>query len=213
MTLALIVPVLRRPHNVAPLVASIAYATPPPFSILFVCDPGDRPEQDAIADAGYPMISPGGNYAAKINAGIVATTEPLIFTGADDLRFHPGWLEAAIAKLEPGVGVVGTNDLCNARTFDGTHSTHSLVTREYAQLGTIDELGKLLHEGYPHEFVDDEMIATAKHRGMYAHALDSVVEHLHPQVGKAPMDALYAAQVSRMRVGRRIYRRRQQLWT
>ena len=34
------------------------------------------------------------------------TDEPLIFQGADDLRFYPGWLEAAKAKLAPGIGVV-----------------------------------------------------------------------------------------------------------
>jgi glycosyltransferase involved in cell wall biosynthesis len=213
VTVAILVPVLRRPQNVAPLLTSIHDATPEPFRVLFICDPGDGAEQDAIAIAGGEMISPGGNYAAKINQGVRATTEPLIFTGADDLRFHPGWLEAAVAKLEPGIGVVGTNDLCNARSIKGTHSTHSLVTREYAQLGTIDDPDKLLHEGYPHEFVDDEFVATAKHRKAYAHAHDSIVEHLHPDAAKAPMDALYAARPMRMRMGRKIFRRRSPLWT
>lgn len=212
MTLVILVPVLRRPQNVAPLLASIRKATPGRYSVLFICDPDDRPEQDAIALAGQRMISPGGNYAHKINQGIDATSETLIFTGADDLHFHSGWLQAAIARLAPGIGVVGTNDLCNARTIEGTHSTHSLVTREYAQLGTIDERDKLMHEGYLHEFVDDELVATAKHRGAYAHAHDSIVEHLHPQVGKAPMDDLYAEQWTRMRAGRRIYRQREALW-
>ena len=49
-------------------------------------------------------------------------------------------------------------------------------------------------------------------RNAYAFAPDSVVEHLHPQVGKAPMDDLYAAQQTRMRAGYRIYRRRRHLW-
>lgn len=209
--LAIIVPVLRRPQNVAPLIESIA-ATTADWSVLFVCDPDDSEEHDAIRQTDQQMIAPGGNYAHKINCGVLATTAPLIFTGADDLRFHGGWLEKAKQKLTPGIGVVGTNDLCNARTMKGIHSTHSLVTREYAQLGTIDQPDRLLHEGYPHEFVDDEFVATAKSRGSYAHALESIVEHLHPQVGKAPSDALYAEQPRRMRAGRRLYLKREPLW-
>jgi hypothetical protein len=159
------------------------------------------------------MLVVEGNYAAKINAGVWNTDEPLIFTGADDLDFHPGWLEAATAQLEDGIGVVGTKDLCNQRTVKGEHSTHSLVTREYAEQGTIDDPGRLLHEGYEHEFVDDEFVQTAMHRGTYAHAGDAVVEHLHPSVGKAPTDALYARQRQRMAQGRRVYQRRRRLWT
>jgi glycosyltransferase involved in cell wall biosynthesis len=210
---AILVPVLNRPQNVAPLLASIEAATPFEYRVLFICDPDDRAEQDAIAQAGGSMISPGGNYATKINTGIQATTEPLIFTGADDLAFHPGWLQQAAPLMSDTVGVVGTNDLCNGRVIAGEHSTHSLVARWYAELGTIDEPGKLLHEGYLHEFVDDELVETAKHREAYAHAHLAIVEHLHPQVGKAPMDDLYAAQRIRMRHGRKTYYRRRPLWT
>ena len=155
----------------------------------------------------------GGNYAEKINRGVDLTSEPLLFLGADDLDFRSGWLEAALARLADGIGVVGTNDLCNPRVIAGEHSTHSLVTREYAALGTIDEPGKLLHEGYPHEFVDDEFVETAKFRGAYAHAGDAIVEHLHPMAGKAPTDALYSAQRRRMCKGRPIYAKRRSLWT
>lgn len=211
--LAILVPVLRRPHRVAPLLASIAAATPKPYRVLFICDPGDREEQDAIAMAGGEMISPGGNYASKINAGVRHTTEPLLFLGADDLQFHPGWFEAAACRLTDTIGVVGTNDLCNRRVVNGEHSTHSLVARWYAELGTIDKPGDVLCEIYAHEFVDDEFVETAKYRRAYAHAHDSIVEHLHPQVGKAPMDDLYAAQPVRMRQGRRVYRQRRPLWT
>jgi hypothetical protein len=210
---AILVPVLGRPHRVEPLLESIARATPSPHCVLFICDPHDRPEQDAIAKAGGWMISPGGNYASKINAGVRATSEPLIFTGADDLDFHHGWLQHAASLMTGPTGVVGTNDLCNGRVIAGEHSTHSLVARWYAELGTIDEPGKLLHEGYPHEFVDDEFVQTAQHRGAYAHAHTSIVEHLHPSVGKAPTDALYDRQRLRMRQGRRVFMQRRPLWT
>jgi glycosyltransferase involved in cell wall biosynthesis len=210
---AILVPVLGRPHRVAPLLASIRAATPEPHKVLFIADPGDDAEHAAIQIHGGDMLIVDGNYPTKINAGVQATDEPLIFTGADDLHFHPGWLPAAAALMSDTIGVVGTNDLCNARVIAGEHSTHSLVARWYAELGTIDEAGKLLHEGYLHEYVDDELIGTAQHRGSYAQAMDSIVEHLHPDVGKAPTDALYAAQGKRMRASRTTYDCRRPMWT
>ena len=86
------------------------------------------------------------------------------------------------------------------------------MAREYVDRGTIDEPGKLLHEGYPHEYVDDEFVQTAKKRGAWAFAEASIVEHLHPSWGKAPRDKLYDAQRQRMNAGRVVLNRRRHLW-
>lgn len=158
----------------------------------------------------WPGGTPG-DYASKINAGYRASTEPWLFTGADDLHFHAGWLVNAL-RCRPSQ-VIGTNDLGNERVISGRHSTHTLVARTYADnYGTVDERNKVLHEGYPHEFVDDELVATAKWRGVWAFAADAVVEHLHPDYGKAPYDEMYRAQGERMAVGRKTFRKRQRLW-
>ena len=212
--LVVLVPVLARPHRVAPLLASLERATPEPHRCLFLPTPGDNPELEALRLAGAQFQEYAGNYAAKINAGIEATDEPLIFTGADDLAFHAGWLEAALEVMdETGAGVVGTQDRCNPRVIAGLHATHFLVAREYVERhGTIDEPGKLLHEGYAHEYVDDELIGTARARGQYAFAAEAVVEHLHPLVKKAPVDATYRLGRSRSGEGRALFRRRRRLW-
>lgn len=208
--LAILVPVLKRPHRVKPLLASIRKATPD-ARVLFIADPGDNPEIDAIGDEEF--ITVDGNYARKINEGVAHTTEPLLFFGADDLNFHPGWLEAARSRLLPPVGVVATNDMCNPRVTAGELATHPLVSREYCERGTIDDPTRPLHEGYPHEYVDREFSETAQLRGAFAYAPDSVVEHLHPMVGKAPLDDLYKGSLMRMRQGVRLYRRRRYKWT
>lgn len=214
----IVVPVLRRPHRVAPLVASVRDNTPEAHRLLFVASPTDRAEIEAINAAGAEVLVMSadhrrGDYAKKINAAAAASTEPYVFTGADDLRFRAGWLTAALDKMADGAGVVGTNDLGSPRVIAGEHSTHSLVARWYIDLGTIDEPGKIFHEGYWHEFVDDELVETAKRRGAYAHADDSHVEHLHPAWGKAQRDALHAQFAQRMAFGRRVYNRRRHLWT
>lgn len=217
--LAILVPVLRRPHRVAPLLTSIRQATPGHPRIIFIADADDEPElaelrrhlDYGVTDLGVIELPPPVNYATKINVAVRETTEPLVFLGADDLEFHAGWLEAAKAKLEPGIGVVGVNDLANERVMRGELATHSLVTRDYAELGKIDG-PELLHPEYPHEYVDREFTETAIARGAFAYAPDAVVEHLHPMVGKAPLDDLYRGVRGRMRLGRRIYHRRKRRW-
>lgn len=214
--MTVIVPMLGRPHRVAPVVESIRETSD--AAVLFVCSPRDAEVHHAVDAVGGEQLHVDGpfpgDYARKINAAAAVTFTPLIFTGACDLLFHPGWLEAATAQLAPGIGVVGTNDLGSSRVMAGEHATHSLVTRDYVtKFGTIDEPGKVLHEGYPHEWCDDELVATAKHRDAWAFAFDSHVEHLHPNWSKAPMDRIYAQQCDRMRRGRRVFLRRQRLWT
>lgn len=214
---AILVPMLGRPHRVEPLLTTIV-ATAPDARTLFLVSPGDHDVHRAIDAAGAERLTVDGpypgDYARKINAGYRATREPLLFLAADDLAFHPQWFEQATSRLGPGIGVVGTNDLGSPRVITGQHATHSLVTRAYAdEFGTIDQPGAILHEGYPHEFVDDELVETAKHRGAWAFARFSHVEHLHPAWGKAPVDKLYLGQRRRMDKGRRIYQERRHLWT
>lgn len=216
--LVILIPMWGRPHRVAPLLASIDAATPD-ARVLFLTSPGDRAvcleidrhERHRIEVPRQPL----GDYARKINVGYRATTEPYIFTGADDLQFHPGWYHAARAQFlrsDKRIGVVGTNDMGSPRVMAGEHATHSLIARWYADQGTIDERRKIYHEGYVHEFVDDELVGTAKKRDAWAFAPDSYVEHLHPDWGKADKDRTYANQRSRMRTSRGLYQRRRKLW-
>jgi glycosyltransferase involved in cell wall biosynthesis len=216
--LAVLVPVLRRPHRVEPLLASLHANTPGEPHTLFIADADDEAERKAVVEAAgrWPnvrLVRPGGNYASKINLGVRETSQPLLLFGADDLRFHPDWLRYALAEMDkPGVAVVATNDLCNRLTMKGKLATHPLVTREYCKLGTIDDPTRVLHEAYPHEYVDREFSETAMHRNAFAYARRSVVEHLHPLVGKAPMDELYRPSKARMYIGRKIYWKRLHLW-
>lgn len=216
--LVILIPMLGRPHRVAPLLQTIHEATPA-ARVLFLTTPDDAQVRREISRHGREQLTVprrptgAGDYARKINAGYRHTTEPHIFLGADDLHFHPGWYEAAIAELGPGIGVVGTDDMGSPRVIAGEHSTHSLVTREYADRGTVDQPRTIYHEGYIHEYVDDELVGTAKHRGAWAFARDAKVEHLHPNWGKAPTDRSYAQQRERIRRGRPLFLRRQTLWT
>lgn len=221
--LTILVPMLGRPHRVAPLLMSIT-ATVPNAEVIWCCTPGDDrvlAEVDRVIDE-KPLEQrrilvdhARGDYARKINIGYRESDRDLLFTGACDLLFRPGWYVAVLTQfVQFGVGVVGTNDLGASRVMAGDHATHSLVSRWYADHhGTIDQRGQILHEGYWHEYSDDELVATAKYRMAWVHAADSHVEHLHPDYKKAPHDSLYLQQRRRMRQGEKLFRQREALWT
>jgi hypothetical protein len=112
------------------------------------------------------------------------------------------------------VEVVGTNDLGNPLVMRGEHSTHTLFTRRYIneRSGVLDEPNKVLHEGYPHEYCDDEFIQTAKARGCFAMALDSHVEHMHWAWKKGQIDPVYRAAMAKTSIGAALFKERRRMW-
>lgn len=213
--LDIIVPVLGRPHRVSPLMKNVA-GTTKDYRLLFVVSTDDTQELEALQKAGADFLvvpSKRGSWACKINDGFKITNAPWVFTGADDLAFHPDWFERALRWVDDTIHVVGTNDICNHRVMSGQHSTHTLFRRKYVEeWGTIDQPGLVMHEGYKHDFTDDEAVATAKARGVYAHAYDSIVEHLHPLAGKAEDDDTYRKGRKHSSEGRRLFTKRKTLW-
>lgn len=188
-----------------------ALSSTPGASVLFICDPDDEPEKEAIERLGGEFITFAGNYAEKIRAGVQASTEPLLFLAADDLEPQIGWFEAARAKLGGAVHVVGINDMIE-RPRRPEHATHFLITRSYARLPTIDGGQGPMHEGYFHWCCDDELIGTAIKRGVYAYASDARVRHLHPMAGGTD-DSTYEAGRAHAREDLRLFRARRTLWT
>ena len=216
----LLIPVLGRPQNAQPLVDSIRENTTVPHTVYFLCTRGDEPQIEACKATKCPtiLVEPGRHeYARKINYGVEWSAEhfpgnEFVFMGADDLRFHPAWAERAVAYFSKRTRVIGTNDLGNRTVMEGRHSTHSLVHRSYVALGTIDEPGKLLHEGYDHNYVDTEFIGTAMHRDEFAFAAGSHVEHLHPFWHKGPDDVIYRKGRKTVNRDRGTFNRRKRLW-
>ena len=212
---AVLVPMLGRPHAVEPLAQSLAESTDD-ARILWLVTDTDRDVLAATRGMDRVTFTPRerGDYAHKINVGYRETTEPYLFLAASDLHFHPGWLTVCFLKVKAGYQVVGTNDLGNKGTSRGTTSTHTLVARTYAdRRGTIDKKRQILHEGYWHEWCDTEFVQTAKFRNAYGHARGAKVEHLHWLWGKRERDAVDSDWEKRMAQGEKLYHSRRRLWT
>lgn len=226
-SVAILVPVLARPQRAQPLFDSIkASSRLIKLRPVILCSPGDDAEYAAVkagqdsygAESMVHMVDwepDRGDYARKINYGIEVTSDEWIFMGSDDLDFHPGWIERALAcHQETHACVIGTNDLGNNQVTSGHHSTHTLVHRDYVECGIVDDpdSGKLLYEGYDHSFVDAEFVETAKARETWAHATDSIVEHHHPLWRKATDDATYRKGQRAIGADRELFNRRKPLW-
>lgn len=131
-----------------------------------------------------------------------------IFLGADDLLFHEGWAEAALARMREVDGVVVVNDLHNPR------GTAALVSVRYIreQSGCVDTDDVVIYPGYHHNYSDNELFETAQSRGRYAYCAESVVEHLHPAAGKGKDDDVYRLGRSHLDEDTALYHSRRHLW-
>lgn len=214
-TVAIFIPTFNRPVNIKRVVDNIHVNTTGVYRIYFIVEKSDQPTIDAINVTGEKIIfnEGRGTYASCINIAHKQTDEMFFFCGADDLNFHPRWLEEALSRMTQGIEVVGTNDLYNPDVLKGTHATHYLVRRTYIKKysGVIDEPNTVLYD-YDHNYTDTEFIETAKARGCFMSCPASIVEHLHWAWGKAQMDETYQKGNRNAQQDKRVYEERKHLW-
>jgi hypothetical protein len=208
---AVIVPVMWRPQHAAPFMASLRASTGLARAYA-VANEDDDAAIGAWRDAGADVITgPVTTFAEKVNLGAGKTAEPWLFLAGSDVAFHPGWLDHAQGAAQGGrFHVIGTNDLGNPRVQSGEHATHLLIRRSYVdELGASwDGPGVVCHEGYGHMFVDDEIVEVARRRGVFAPALGSRVEHLHPAWKKGDMDEVYELGLSHWNADKALFGKR-----
>lgn len=198
--IAVIVPAMRRPHNVAPFMASLQ-ATTDQATVYFVCDHGDTDQIKAVLDTDAQFIinwSSSTTFATKCNLGYRETEEPWLLFVGDDVRFHDGWAEAALKAGTQGA-FVSTNDLGNPRVMAGRHATHPMIARWWLDQhgASWDGPGTVCHQGYHHWYVDNEWTRVAQDAAEFVYAHDAIIEHLHPIWDKGDSDEVYRIGQSR----------------
>src|SRR6266496_1737414 len=119
-------------------------------------------------------------------------------------------ITSAPSAARDGADVIGLNDMRNPRVISGEHATHMLVRRAYVdeQGASWDGPGTVAHEGFRHNFIDDELVAVAKQRGAWVMAFHSKVEHLHPLWGLAADDETYALGREHVEADRSLFEKR-----
>jgi hypothetical protein len=174
---AILIPSLNRPQRLQATIEAIHANTSEPHTIMFcVSDPESR---DILDAAGEWYLDDSDvedrRYVTRMNKLVrYLDGAETIFYGSDDVIHHPGWLTNALKVMETGPDVVVVNDLHNAR------GTQALMRRSYLSNAVFDAPGDAFHDGYLHNFADNEQHFTAYMHRTYERAMDSVVEHLHP---------------------------------
>lgn len=138
----------------------------------------------------YVVLSKHRNPTQAVNLGFKACSQELFMLATDDLEFTPGWLDPILRRFEdPQIQVCAPWD----GLFERGKSSYVMRRRYIEECGTIDELGKVFHEGYAHCYVDKEFLDTAIHRGVFAFIKESLVKHCHANspFAKYPQDATY----------------------
>lgn len=186
--LAIVVPTRGRARLLHDLIANIRVTTPDVYELYFVVDSDDGETAAVLADEmdehiRVIVVAERATLPVKSNVALAVTDHPLVFIANDDVKFHDDWYPAVKQEFRrTDAGVVGTNDLHNPDVCEGNMATQFLITRAYIERGGAGEQ-VLFHEGYHHNFIDTELCWVAQIRGSYAHAHDSIVEHVHPDWG------------------------------
>ena len=207
-SLAILIPAMR-PHRLPDVIASIQESTSD-YRIVVIAT-GECAEAAKALPVDL-VEDQGGTWSERLNRGYRITNESVVFTGADDLRFHPGWFEAvtiAMNQFPNGYGVVAVNDQHNRA------GVHFAISKRY-----IDEIGGVIDqppgviacEAYRHAYSDDELRSTAMFHNRFVWCESAVVEHMHAGAGKAPNDEVYEIGNASMGPGLTTYQSRAHLW-
>jgi hypothetical protein len=198
--LAVLVPTRSRPHNIQPIIE--AWGLTGGFQVadlIFVIDRDDPKLQDyAAALQPYPqaqrMIKAEWEpLVPKLNSVAVKAAEEynaVAFMGDDHLPRTLMWAHQLVEdhRMRDRAGIVYGRDGFQDQGLPTWWSVDSRV---------IKALGLMVPGGVQHLFCDNIIKALGEQADCLAYDPRILVEHMHPVVGKAPMDAQYE-RVNRM---------------
>jgi glycosyltransferase involved in cell wall biosynthesis len=177
---AVLVPTVNRADMLEAVVQSIHDCTMNSHHVYLIMEASDK-ESRAVARRlkARSVVGFYGSNATAVNAGYWASVEPFVAIVNDDCRFTPGWDVTALSYMSYTTHIVGINQ------GDGRCTSFSMVRRKYIEehSGVYDQPNTLYHP-YLSQFPDTEFAEYAQHRGVWADAPDSVIEHLHWVFGK-----------------------------
>jgi len=208
--LAVLVPTVNRAELLAPLVANIGETTGSTHRIYLVMEVEDRASIDAAVGLDpIDVIGTFGSNATAVNAGYWASDEPFLAITNDDCVFHEGWDLTALGYMSDTTHIVGINQ------GDGRCTSFSMVRRSYIEehSGVYDRPNTLYH-GYVSQYPDTEFAEYAQHRGVWAEAHDSLIEHMHWVFGKADANhPNYVKARETLGVDQPVFERRRAAWS
>lgn len=208
-TIAVLIPTVNRADRLPSLVENIHQATSVDHRVYLIIETDDRDTVKTAANLDATVVAGRHEgFATAANTGYLASSEPFIAVGNDDVRFHEGWDRNALARMSRTVHIVGIND------SSGDCKCFQLIRRAYIKehSGVYDRPNRLYHE-YQSQCPDTELAHYAQLRGVWADAEDAIIEHLHWRLGKAsPDDPNYQKARATNQADLELYNQRREQW-
>ena len=184
MRACVLVPSRGRPSNALRCVESIR-ATASRVAALVLVD-ADDPSLLVYQDLGLPVwvVPPDVRFTGALNHAAEAIHDGYDVLGAfgDDVIFRtPRW-DRELAETLATPGIAFGDDLIHR----GNHPTGVFMSRE-----VYEALGWLALPAVKHQWADDGWKRLGIGAGVLRYMPRVVIEHMHPAVGKAPMDEGY----------------------
>lgn len=209
--IAIFIPTLYRPKNLPKVINSIYDTAFNECNIYAMCPDDDIESQEILDEYDVKFWTDKGDmrFAKRIQWMYRMTNESWFLTGADDLVFTEGWLDAAKPFMN-NYSVISFEDNCNP-TLPGTNF---LIRRKYIKedSGVVDSPNTVFCQEYFHNFVDNELWGTAIKRGVFAKC-PGVIEHLHPTIGKAEWDDIYEVAQQNFHNDATLFHMRSHMWS
>lgn len=209
-----IVPTYKRIQNIEKCFNNILET--PDCEPLFVVHESDIDSLNEVKRLGAKYVVdkqlPSGVNAS--NCGYWAVKTNWFVLSQDDIIFHKGWLDNALKHISKGIKVVGLYDGYPYH-LQSQHSVAWLINKNYVQRNSlsIGHKNVLFNPDYKKNYADNELNDTAKFRGVWAYASDSLAEHIHPGFNKSQMDSTYQMNEKFLGEDRGLYNSRIHLWT
>lgn len=210
----ILIPLMRRWRIPILLKSLRSSASAADYLVLFItsspeCYEAVQDQEILPEETVHVVADQGGSWGERLNLGYRLTDQPFLFLGADDVKFHYGWLDHALDRMRWVDGVVVVNDLLNPA------GTMALVSRRYIdeESGCVDTPGVIIYPGYRHNYSDNELFETARSRGRLDYCEKAVVEHLHWLVNKAPYDEVYEEGDNARAADAALFESRKHLWS
>lgn len=188
--LVVIVPSRGRPGNIARLIEAWKTTTTAAARLLVVID-DDDPHLAQYTQLDWQpgttlWIGPRMRLCGTLNDTVTRlkdTPRAVGFMGDDHLPRTQGWDTAILDALtEFGSGIAYGNDLLQGER---------LPTAAFITADIVRTLGWMVPPGLIHLYADDAWLALGQAMGRLRYLPDVVIEHLHPDAGKAGRDAGY----------------------
>lgn len=208
-----IVPTYKRIQNISKCYNNIIETGAVPLFVVHESDP-DSLEEVKRLGAKYTIDKQPPSGVNASNAGYWAVKTNWFVLSQDDIIFHKGWLDNAKKHISKGIKVIGLYDGYPYH-LQSQHSVSWLINKNYVQRNSlsIGHKNVLFNPDYKKNYADNELNDTAKFRGVWAYASDSLSEHLHPGFNKSPIDSTYQMNENFLGEDRGLYNSRIHLWT